>query len=221
MTIKSIFNLYSIIFLCVIVSALSIFVYVRHQNGTKQTAEVKYNTLTESEKAIVEKNIKNIIAQQKQKRIFEEQEQKKDTRQQTAVDETNRNNSEFNSRDVDAQYANKRREYIKAQSNEVETKKTKQPQEQPRSMNTHSTAKIPSGLNFDPRDPSTLPHLQNIPQGGREFKVNSKEELQKLLVEWEHGDDPKLKKMAENLKQNLNNMGENADDVKIVIHVAE
>ena len=128
MSIKSIFNLYSIIILGVILSAISIFIYVRYQNSINQTTEIKYNPLTESEKAIVNKNIKDTIAQQKQKRLSEAVKEKKDSLQHSSVD------GEFNPDNVKAEYVNKHSEFVEEQSNDINVKKSQQQEEEEKKL---------------------------------------------------------------------------------------
>lgn len=216
MSTKPIYKVYSIIILCVAVSALSVFSYVKHQNTTQQSVEIKYNPLTEAEKAIVEKNIKDKIAQQKQERRAEEMNQKKDASQYSKVDESSRERSEFNSPDMDREYENKRPSFIDSQTDEIQVKKTKQKQQSHDSDASVSTKKS-FDLNFNPLDPSTLPHSPKM-IGGREFEVKSVEELEELIAKWGKSGDPKLKAMAGNLKRDFSKMG---DDVNIVIKVAD
>ncbi len=214
MSIKSIFNLYSIIILGVIISAISIFAYVRYQNNINQAAEIRYNPLTESEKAIVDKNIKDTIAQQKQKRLSEAQKQKEDNDKHASVDETTVVDGEFNPDRIKAEYMKKRPEFVEEGSNDINVKKSKQQAEEKFDFDVHSAGKIPEGLPFDPRDLSNLAPNLNVP--GREFKVSSKEELVRLIAEWENSDDPKMKAMAKSLKEQVDNLGDNVE-MKIVI----
>lgn len=214
MSIKSIFNLYSIIILGVIISAISIFAYVRYQNSINQAAEIRYNPLTESEKAIVDKNIKDTIAQQKQKRLSEAQKQKEDNDKHASVDETTFGRTEFNPDNVKAEYMKKRPEFVEGGSNDINVKKSKQQAEEAPDIEVLSSGKIPEGLQFDPRDLSNLPPNLNV--SGREFKVSSKDELVRLIAEWENSDDPKMKAMAKSLKTNIDNLGDNVE-MKIVI----
>lgn len=215
MSIKSIFNLYSIIILGVIISAISIFAYVRYQNSINQTAEIRYNPLTESEKAVVDKNIKDAIAQQKQKRLSEAQKQKKDSDKQASVDETTVGKTEFNPDNVKAEYMKKRPEFVDEQSNDIYVKKSKQQEGEKSDFDIRSTGEIPEGLLFDPRDLSNLAPNLNVPGG---IKISSKDELVRLISEWENSDDPKMKGMAKALKENFNKMdvGDNAK-MEIVI----
>ena len=199
MSFKAIFNLYSIIILGVIISAISIFAYVRYQNSINQEAEIKYNPLTESEKAIVDKNIKDTIAQQKQKRQSEAVNEKKASVQHSSNDETNGADGEFNPDKVKAEYMKKRPAFVDEQSNDIYVKKSKQQVVEKPDMEVRSAGKIPEGLPFDPRDLSNLAPSINVP--GREFKVGSKDELIKLIAEWENSDDPKLKAMSGALKE--------------------
>ena len=216
MSIKSIFNLYSIIILGVIISAISIFAYVRYQNSINQAAEIRYNPLTESEKAVVDKNIKDALAQQKQKRLSEAQKQKKDSDKHASVDETTVGKTEFNPDNVKSEYMKKRPEFVEEGSGDINVKKSKQQAEEKFDFDVRSAGKIPEGLPFDPRDLSNLAPNINVP--GREFKVGSKDELIKLIAEWENSDDPKLKAMSGALKQQLDNLG---DNVNMTIKVAE
>ena len=215
MSIKSIFNLYSIIILGVILSAISVFIYVRYQNSINQTAEIKYNSLTESEKALVNKNIKEEIAQQKQKRLSEAQKEKKDSSQHSSDDETTVVDAEFNPDNVKAEYVNKRPEFIEGQSNGINAKKRKQQAEEKTDIDVRSASKIPEGLQFDPRDLSNLAPNINVP--GREINIGSKEELIKLIAEWENSDDPKKKALSKSLKEQVDKLGDNVVNMKIVI----
>ena len=214
MSFKSIFNLYSIIILGVIISAISIFAYVRYQNSINQAAEIRYNPLTESEKAIVDKNIKDTIAQQKQKRLSEAQKQKEDNDKHASVDETTVGKTQFNPDNLKAEYMKKRPEFVEEGSNDINVKKSMQQAEEKFDFDVHSAGKIPEGLPFDPRDLSNLPPNLNV--SGREFKVSSKDELVRLIAEWENSDDPKMKAMAKSLKTNIDNLGDNVE-MKIVI----
>ena len=215
MSIKSIFNLYSIIILGVILSATSVFIYVRYQNSTNQTVEKKYNSLTESEKDLVNKNIKEEIAQQKQKRLSEAQKEKKDSSQHSSDDKTTVVDAKFNPDNVKAEYVNKRPEFIEGQSNGINAKKSKQQAEEKTDIDVRSAGKIPEGLQFDPHDLSNL--VPNIPGSGREFNVGSKEELIKLIAEWENSDDPKKKALSKSLKEQVDKLGDNVVNMKIVI----
>ncbi|MYB64725.1 hypothetical protein F4X73_08545, partial [Candidatus Poribacteria bacterium] len=75
--------------------------------------------MTESEKAVVDKNIKDAIAQQKQKRLSEAQKQKKDSAQHSSVDETTVGKTEFNPDNVKAEYMKKRPEFVEGGSNDI------------------------------------------------------------------------------------------------------
>lgn len=209
MSIKSIFNLYSIIILGVVISVISIFAYVRYQNSINQAAEIRYNPLTESEKAIVDKNIKDEIAQQKQKRLSQAQEQKEDNDKHASVDETT-----FNPDNVKAEYAKKRPKSVEEGSNEIFVKKNKQQTEEKSDSDVRSADKLPEGLPFDPRDLSNLAPNLNVP--GREINVSSKDELVRLIAEWENSDDPKMKALAETMKEQADKLGDNVN-MKIVI----
>ena len=215
MSIKSIFNLYSIIILGVILAATSVFIYVRYQNSINQTVEKKYNSLTESEKDLVNKNIKEEIAQQKQKRLSEAQKEKKDSSQHSSDDATTVVDAKFNPDNVKAEYVNKRPEFMEGQSNGINAKKSKQQAEEKTDIDVRSASKIPEGLQFDPRDLSNLG--PNIPGSGREFNVGSKEELIKLIAEWENSDDPKKKALSKSLKEQVDKLGDNVVNMKIVI----
>ena len=216
MSIKSIFNLYSIIILGVIISAISIFAFVRYQNSINQAAEIRYNPLTESEKAVVDKNIKDAIAQQKQKRLSEAQKQKKDSAQHSSVDETTVGKTEFNPDNVKAEYMKKRPEFVEGGSNDIYVKKSKQQEGEKSDFDIRSTGKIPEGLPFDASDLSNLAPNLNLPGGG--IKISSKDELVRLIAEWENSDDPKMKGLSKALKENFNKMdvGDNAK-MEIVI----
>lgn len=213
MSIKSIFNLYSIIILGVILSAISVFIYVRYQNSINQTVEKRYNPLTESEKAVVDKNIKDAIAQQKQKRLSEAQKQKEDNDKHASVDETTVGKTEFNPDNAKAEYVIKRPEFIEDQSNEISVKKSKQ--EGKPDIDVRSAGKIPEGLPFDARDLSNFGPNLNVP--GREINIGSKEELIELIAEWENSDDPTKKAMSKSLKEQVDKLGDNIVNMKIVI----
>lgn len=215
MSIKSIFNLYSIIILGVIISAISIFAYVRYQDSKNQAVEKRYNPLTESEKAVVDKNIKDAIAQQKQKRLSEAQKQKEDNDKQASVDETTVGKTEFNPDNAKAEYVIKRPGFIEDQSNDINVKKSKQQGEEKPDIDVRSAGKLPEGLQFDPRDISNLVPDINLP--GREINVGSKEELIKLIAEWENSDDPKLKALSKTMKEQVGKLGDNVVNMKIVI----
>ncbi len=215
MSIKSIFNLYSIIILGVIISAISVFIYVRYQDSKNQAAEIKYNPLSESEKALVNKNIKDAIAQQKQKRLSEAQKQKEDNDKQASVDETTVGKTEFNPDNAKAEYVIKRPEFIEDQSNDINVKKGKQQAEENSDIEVRSAGKIPEGLQFDPRDHTSLVPNINVP--GREINIGSKEELIKLIAEWENSDDPKKKALSKSLKGQVDKIGDNVVNMKIVI----
>ncbi len=214
MSIKSIFNLYSIIILGVILSAISVFIYVRYQNSINQTVEKRYNPLTESEKAVVDKNIKDAIAQQKQKRLSEAQKQKEDNDKHASVDETTVGKTEFNPDNAKAEYVIKRPEFIEDQSNEISVKKSKQEEGKP-DIDVRSAGKIPEGLPFDARDLSNFGPNLNVP--GREINIGSKEELIELIAEWENSDDPTKKAMSKSLKEQVDKLGDNIVNMKIVI----
>lgn len=213
MSIKSIFNLYSIIILCVIISAISIFAYVRYQDSKNQAAEIKYNPLSESEKALVNKNIKDAIAEQKQKRLSEAQKQKEDNDKHASVDETTVGKTEFNPDNAKAEYVIKRPGFIEDQSNEISVKKSRQEEGKP-DIDVRSAGKIPEGLQFDPRDHTSLVPNINLP--GREINIGSKEELIELIAEWENSDDPTKKAMSKSLKEQVDKLGDNVN-MKIVI----
>ncbi len=215
MSIKSIFNLYSIIILGVIISAISIFAYVRYQNSINQAAEIRYNPLTESEKALVNKNIKDAIAQQKQKRLSEAQKQKEDNDKHASVDETTVGKTEFNPDNAKAEYVIKRPEFIEDQSDDINVKKSKQQAEEKPEFDIRSAGKIPESLQIDPRDISTLVPNINVP--GREINIGSKEELIELIAEWENSDDPTKKAMSKSLKEQVDKLGDNVVNMKIVI----
>lgn len=214
MSIKSIFNLYSIIILGVIISAISIFAYVRYQDSKNHAAEIKYNPLSESEKALVNKNIKDAIAEQKQKRLSEAQKQKEDNDKQASVDETTVGKTEFNPDNAKAEYVIKRPEFIEDQSDEISVKKSRQAEEKP-NTDVRSAGKIPEGLQFDPRDHTSLVPNINVP--GREINIGSKEELIELIAEWENSDDPKKKALSKSLKEQVDKIGDNVVNMKIVI----
>ena len=215
MSIKSIFNLYSIIILGVIISAISIFAYVRYQNSINQTAEKRYNPLTESEKDLVNKNIKDAIAQQKQKRLTEAQKQKADNDKHASVDETTVGKTEFNPDNVKAEYVNKRPAFIEDQSNDINVKKSKQQAAEKPDIDVRSAGKLPEGLPFAPHDLSNLVPNINVP--GREINIGSKEELIKLIAEWENSDDPKMKALSKTMKEQVDKLGDNVVNMKIVI----
>lgn len=215
MSIKSIFNLYSIIILGVILSATSVFVYVRYQNSINQTAEKRYNPLTESEKAVVDKNIKDAIAQQKQKRLSEAQKQKEGNDKHASVDETTDGKTEFNPDNAKAEYVIKRPEFIEDQSNDINVKKSKQQAGEKPDIDVRSAGKLPEGLQFDPRDISNLVPDINLP--GRAINIGSKEELIKLIAEWENSDDPKMKALSKTMKEQVDKLGDNVVNMKIVI----
>ena len=215
MSIKSIFNLYSIIILGVILSGTSVFIFVRYQNSINQTAEKRYNPLTESEKAVVDKNIKDAIAQQKQKRLSEAQKQKEDNDKHASVDETTVGKTEFNPDNVKAEYVNKRPAFIKDQSNDINVKKSKQQAEEKPDIDVRSAGKIPEGLQIDQLDISNLVPDINLP--GRAINIGSKEELIKLIAEWENSDDPKMKALSKTMKEQVDKLGDNVVNMKIVI----
>ncbi len=215
MSIKSIFNLYSIIILGVVLSAISVFIFVRYQNSINQTAEKRYNPLTESEKAQVDKNIKDAIAQQKQKRLSEAQKGKKDSVQHSSDDETTGVDAEFNPDNKKSEYMNRRPEFVEDHSNDYNVKKSKQQAEEKPDIDVRSAGKIPEGITFGPHDHTNLVPNINVP--GHEINVGSKEELIKLIAEWENSDDPKKKALSKALKAQVDKLGDNVVNMKIVI----
>ena len=59
--------------------------------------------------------------------------------------------------------------------------------------------------------------MPNLNVHGREFKVSSKDELIKLIAEWENSDDATLKGMSEALKKSIDKLGDNGNmTIKIV-----
>ncbi len=170
--------------------------------------------MSESEKALVNKNIKDAIAEQKQKRLSEAQKQKKDNDKQASVDKTTVGKTEFNPDNAKAEYVIKRPEFIEDQSDEISVKKSRQEEGKP-DIDVRSAGKIPEGLQFDPRDHTSLVPNINVP--GREINIGSKEELIKLIAEWENSDDPKKKALSKSLKEQVDKIGDNVVNMKIVI----
>lgn len=218
MSIKPIYKVSSIIFLCVVFSALSVLFYVRHQNNTQQTVEVKYNPLTEAQKAIVKKNIKERLAQQKQERVSENQ--KNSDNQNPSVDEKGIDRTEYDSTEMNAEYVKKRPDFIDAHSNEIEAKKAKQKQ-QSSEKDASAKAKRPSDISFESLDSAKLPQGLSGLLGETVMKVDSMEELEEIIAKWENGDDPKLKVMVEDLKKQFNTDNVKVDDVKVEIIVVD
>ena len=211
MSIKSISKVSSIIFLCVVVSALSVIFYVRNQNNAHQTVEVKYNPLTETEKAIVKKNIKDRLAQQNQGRLSEKL--KNGDNQNRSVDETVIDRTEYDSTEMNAEFVKNRPEFLEAQSDEIEAKKTNQKQ-QSTENDVSAKAKTPSDISIESLDSAKLPEGLSELLGESLMKegINGK---------WENLDNPKLKLVVEGLKKQFNTDNVKIDDVKVEIKVIE
>ena len=210
----SIKNVLSIIGVFVIISGISVGLYIYSFNSKPTITPVKMDE-TELMDA-VRQNIDKLIAQQKEQKALDEN--KNTTAKES--DETKENHTDpstHSERDtLDSDISNySDAELVNHFMNEAPEFDTEKLNQSKLENNPYNFDHLP----FNPLDPSTLPHfIDNNPKPARKIKINSQKELQALIARWEKSDNPRKKMMATQLRTIPINKN---DDVRINIEIAE